>query len=100
MCCEIASSKQSSSQIRIYHVILIACQTLVSEMRMRVISGFVQQTDEDSFQGTKFLEYSWTQVDNINTFTNRNFFFYLGITVYQTYCHPEVTRVNFFLNDP
>jgi hypothetical protein len=79
-------------------VVLIACQTQVSEIRTRVISGFVQQNEQDGFQGMKFLKDSWTQDDKIKTC--RNLFFYLGITADRTYCHPEVTRVLYFVNFP
>jgi hypothetical protein len=54
--------------------VLIACQTQVSEIRTRVISEFVQRTEQDGFEGMKLLKDSWTQDDNIETCMNRIFF--------------------------
>ena len=55
-------------------VVLIVCQTQVSEIRTRVISGFVQRTEQGGFQGMKLLKDNWTQDDNIKICMNRIFF--------------------------
>jgi hypothetical protein len=81
-------------------VVLIACQIQVSEIRTRVISVFVQRTEQGGFQCMKLLKDNWTQDDDIKTCMNRVFFFYLGITADRTYCHPEVTKVLSFVNVP